>query len=59
MRTVTRKKRLALVGLAAAAALAASASVAFAVFPNDNVTHYAGCLNTSASPGGSLGQSSM
>ncbi|HJQ51290.1 MAG TPA: hypothetical protein VJ838_12325 [Gaiellaceae bacterium] len=36
------------------AALAISGGVAYAVFPNDSVTHFTGCLNTSASPGGTF-----
>jgi hypothetical protein len=48
------RTRVALVGLTAVAALAISASVAYAVFPTDNVTHFTGCLNTSASPGGTF-----
>jgi hypothetical protein len=48
------KRRIALVGLAAGVALATAAGVAFAVFPTDTVTHYTGCLNTSASPGGTF-----
>jgi hypothetical protein len=48
------KRRIALVGLVAGIAFATSAGVAFAVFPNDSVTHYTGCLNTSASPGGTF-----
>lgn len=47
-------KKLAVVGLASATALAISAGISSAVFPNDSVTHYAGCLNTNASPGGTF-----
>jgi hypothetical protein len=50
----SRKKRLALVSLAAAAALAASAGVAFAVFPNDSVDSYSACLNMGGTNGGTF-----
>jgi hypothetical protein len=53
MRIVRSKKGIALVALAAAAALALAAG-ALAVFPNDSITHYTGCLNTNASPGGTF-----
>jgi hypothetical protein len=49
-----RKKRIAMLVGGAAIALALSAGTAFAVFPNDSVTHYTGCLNTNASPGGTF-----
>ena len=54
MRMFSRKKRLALVSLAAAAALAASAGVAFAVFPNDSVDSYSACLNMGGTNGGTF-----
>jgi hypothetical protein len=54
MRIARGKQRLALVAVVATAALAVSGGVAFAVFPNDSVTHYTGCLNTNASPGGTF-----
>jgi hypothetical protein len=53
MRIVRGKKGIALLALAATAALALAAG-ALAVFPNDSVTHYAGCLNTNVSPGGTF-----
>jgi hypothetical protein len=56
MRTFTARKRLPLVGLVAAAVLAVSAGVAFAVFPNDSVDSYAGCLNTSGAAAGTFSQ---
>jgi hypothetical protein len=53
MRIVRGKKGIALLALAVATALALAAG-ALAVFPNDSVTHYTGCLNTNASPGGTF-----
>jgi hypothetical protein len=40
--------------LVAVAALGLSVSIALAAFPDDSVTHYAGCLSTGASPGGTF-----
>jgi hypothetical protein len=54
MRMFSRKKRLALVSLAAAAALAASAGVALAVFPIDSVDSYTACLNMGGTNGGTF-----
>lgn len=48
------KRKILAVALVALSALAVSGGVAFAVFPADNVTHFTGCLNTSASPGGTF-----
>ena len=51
MRTFVRSRRTLLGILIGLATLALSAGVAYAVFPDDNVTHYAGCLNTAGSAG--------
>jgi hypothetical protein len=53
--TSTKKKiRAWLVGLAAVTGLALSAANALAVFPNDQVASYAGCLNTSGTAAGTF-----
>lgn len=54
MRTFTGKQRIAMGAFAVVVTLALSAGAALAVFPNDSVTHYTGCLNTNASPGGTF-----
>lgn len=54
MKGFRRGRRIGLIGFGTAVALALSAGAAFAVFPSDSVTHFTGCLNTSASPGGTF-----
>lgn len=49
-----RKMRLTVVGVAVAMIVAALATNAFGVFPNDSVASYAGCLNTSGSASGTV-----
>jgi hypothetical protein len=48
------RRRSGLIGLASAAALALSTANALAVFPNDQVTSYAGCLNTAGAAAGTF-----
>src|SRR5436190_14759770 len=54
MMMFSKRKRLSLVALAAAAALACSAGIAYAVFPNDSVDSYSGCLNMGGTNGGTF-----
>jgi hypothetical protein len=49
-----RNRKLALVTIAVSVGLTASAGVAFAVFPNDSVDSYTGCLNTGGTTGGTF-----
>ena len=48
------KRKILVVALVALTAFAVSGGLAFAVFPADSITHFTGCLNTSASPGGTF-----
>jgi hypothetical protein len=50
------KRRIVVVAIAVMAAFAISGGVAYAVFPDDNVTHYTGCLNTGGSAAGTFNQ---
>ena len=54
MTSAKTKFRAWLVGLAAVSGLALSAANALAVFPNDQVTNYAGCLNTAGAAAGTF-----
>jgi hypothetical protein len=54
MSSIKTKARAWLVSLAAAAALVLSAATALAVFPDDHVASYAGCLNTAGSAAGTF-----
>jgi hypothetical protein len=54
VRRLRAKNGKVFVGLAAAAAMAVSAGVAFAVFPEEDVTSYAGCLNTGGGAAGTF-----
>lgn len=54
MRRFSKRKRIAIVGLASVTFAAASAGVAVAVFPDDSVDSYTGCLIMGGANGGAF-----